>query len=174
MSIRVRALVGVVVMCVLLVLYFVFAGVRAIALLGSGTPIAIAMGVALLVLPCIGVWALGRELLFGVRSTALVDRLDAENRLPDDLGEATVLGRADRDRADAVFARYRTEAEAAPDDWRSWARLGIIYDACGDRKRARQAMREAIARCGGDAEAPAAAGERGTGGAGTAGDGRAG
>jgi cytochrome c-type biogenesis protein CcmH/NrfG len=146
MSARTRAIIGVVVMSALLVLYFVFAGVRAVALLVSGTPLAVAMGAALIVLPLIGVWALGRELLFGVRSTALVDELDAENRLPDDLGEATATGRADRASADAVFARYREEAEASPEDWRSWARLGIVYDACGDRSRARAAMREAIAR----------------------------
>lgn len=146
MSARTRAIVGVAVMSVLLVLYFVFAGVRAVALLASGTPVAIAMGVALIVLPLIGAWALARELIFGMRSTALVDELDRQDLLPDDLGEATPTGRADRDTADAVFARYREETEAEPDDWRSWARLGIVYDACGDRKRARAAMREAISR----------------------------
>ncbi len=146
MSARTRAIVGVAIMSALLVLYFVFAGVRAVALLASGTPLAIAMGVALIVLPLIGAWALVRELLFGVRSTAIVDELDAQNLLPDDLGEATATGRADRATADAVFARYRSETEASPDDWHSWARLGIVYDACGDRSRARAAMREAISR----------------------------
>jgi len=152
MSARTRAIVGVAIMSVLLVLYFVFAGVRAVALLASGTPVAVAMGVALIVLPLIGAWALVRELIFGMRSTALVDELDRQDLLPDDLGEATPMGRADRDIADAVFARYREEAEAGPDDWRSWARLGIVYDACGDRKRARAAMREAIARRRGNPE----------------------
>lgn len=146
MSARARAIVGVTVMSVLLVLYFVFVGVRAVALLLSGTPLAIVMGVALIVLPLIGAWALGRELLFGARSTALVDALEAEGLLPDDLGEATATGRADRAAADAAFGRYREAAEAAPEDWRSWARLGIVYDACGDRARARAAMREAISR----------------------------
>lgn len=156
MSARSRAIAGVVIMSVLLVLYFVFAGVRAVALLVSGTPLAVAMGVALIVLPLIGVWALGRELMFGVRSTALVDELEAEDRLPDDLGERTATGRADRAAADAVFTRYREEAEASPEDWRSWARLGIVYDACGDRSRARAAMREAIVRRkGGRAGLPA-------------------
>lgn len=143
-SARTRALVGVVVMAALLILYFVFAGVRAVALLVTGTPIAVAMGAALLVLPLIGAWALGRELLFGWRSTALVDRLGDEGRLPDDLGEAGPTGRADREAADAVFPRYRAEAEAAPDDWRAWMRLGIVYNACGDRTRARAAIRSAI------------------------------
>ena len=125
-------------------LYFVFAGVRAFALLATGTPIAVAMGVALLVLPLIGAWALVRELMFGFQSTALIDQLDAEDMLPDDLGEAGPTGRPDRDVADAVFPRYRDEAEAEPDNWRRWARLGIAYDACGDRKRARGAIRAAI------------------------------
>ena len=73
-------------MSLLLVLYFGFAGMRAIALLQSGTVIAVAMGVALLVLPLIGVWALLRELLFGLRATALVDRLDGGGPLPDEPG----------------------------------------------------------------------------------------
>lgn len=144
MSRRARAVAGVIVMALLLVLYFVFAGVRAVALLGSGTPIAVTMGVALVVLPLIGAWALTRELLFGWRSTALVDRLEAEGRLPDDLGEVGPTGKADRAAADAAFPRYREEAEAAPDDWRAWLRLGIVYDACGDRSRARTAIRKAI------------------------------
>ncbi len=144
MSPRARAILGVSIMSVLLVLYFVFAGVRAFALLSSGTPVAITMGVALLVLPLIGVWALVRELMFGVQSTALIDRLDAEDMLPDDLGEAGPTGRPDRKVADAVFPRYRDEAEADPENWRSWARLGIAYDACGDRTRARRAIRAAI------------------------------
>lgn len=131
-------------MSVLLVLYFASAGVRAIALIRAGTPVAIIMGAALIVLPLIGVWALGRELLFGLRSTQLVDRLDAADRLPDDLGEAGPTGRADREIADSVFGRYRDEAQASPEDWQAWARLGIVYDACGDRKRARSAMREAV------------------------------
>jgi len=139
-------MIGVAIMSVLLLLYFGFAGVRAFALLASGTPIAIVMGVALIVLPLIGAWALAREILFGARSTALVDRLSAEGLLPDDLGEAGPRGRPDRGVADAAFAKYRTETEADPENWHVWMRLGIVYDACGDRSRARKAIREAIER----------------------------
>lgn len=144
MSARAKAIVGVAIMSALLVLYFVFAGVRAFALLASGTPVAIAMGIALLILPLIGAWALARELMFGMQSTALVDQLDVEDLLPDDLGEAGPTGKPDREIADAMFPRYRDEAEADPESWRSLARLGIVYDACGDRKRARMAIRSAI------------------------------
>lgn len=146
MSARNRAIVGVGIMSALLVLYFVFAGVRAVALLATGTPLAVAMGAALIVLPLIGAWALLRELRFGWSSTRLVDLLEAEDALPDDLGEAGPTGKPDRALADSVFPSYRAEAEAHPEDWRAWARLGIVYDACGDRKRAREAMREAILR----------------------------
>lgn len=131
-------------MSALLVLYFAFVGIRAIALLSSGTPVAIAMGVALVVLPLIGIWALTRELLFGYRSTTLIDRLAADDALPDDLGEAGPTGKADRAVADAVFDRYRTAVERDSESWQNWARLGIVYDACGDRSRARAALRTAI------------------------------
>ncbi len=141
---RIRTIAGVALMALLLILYFVFAGVRAVALIATGTPIAVTMGVALLILPLIGAWALVRELLFGWHSTALIDRLDAEEALPDDLGEAGPTGKADRAVADAAFPRYRAEAEADPESWRAWARLGIVYDACGDRSRARAALRKAI------------------------------
>lgn len=142
---RLRAILGVILIAAVLVLYFAFAGIRAVALLASGTPIAIVMGAAYIVLPVIGAWALLREILFGWRSTALVDRLDAEGVLPDDLGEAGPRGRPDRNAAVAAFDRYRSEAEGSPQEWRSWMRLGLVYDACGDRRRARAAIREAVA-----------------------------
>lgn len=144
MSARTRALIGVVFMALLLVLYFFFAGVRAVALLASGTPVAVLMGIALLVLPVIGAWALGRELMFGWRSTQLVDLLDERGLLPDDLGEVGPTGKPERAVADLAFPRYRAEAEAQPEAWTSWMRLGLVYDACGDRKRAREVIRRAI------------------------------
>lgn len=142
---RTRALVGVIVISVLLLVYLASVGVRAVALLGSGEPIGVAMGAALLVLPLIGAWALVRELIFGRDATRLVDRLEAEGLLPDEEVGTHPSGRPDRAQADALFPKYQAEAEAAPDSWQAWTRLGIVYDACGDRKRARAALREAIA-----------------------------
>ncbi|PRI11328.1 hypothetical protein B4915_07470 [Leucobacter massiliensis] len=133
-------------MSALLALYFVFAGVLAFTLLASGEALAVVMGAALLVLPLIGVWALVRELRFGVQSTRLADRLEAEGRMPDEPVATHPSGRAMREDAEAAFPRYRAEAEAEPEAWQSWLRLGIVYDACGDRRRARAAIREAIAR----------------------------
>lgn len=144
MNARVRAILGVVTMSALLALYFVFVGIRAFALLGSDSAIAIVMGAAMLVLPLIGVWALVRELQFGLRSTRLADRLETEGLMPNEPVETLPSGRPDRAQADAAFPRYRAETEADPESWQAWMRLGIVYDACGDRKRARRAIREAI------------------------------
>ena len=145
MSARARAVAGVALMSALLVLYFVFVGIRAVALLASGDVVPVLMGAAMLVLPLIGAWALARELQFGRRATRLADRLESEGRLPDEPVAARPSGRPSREDADAAFPRYRAEAEADPGSWRAWMRLGIVYDACGDRKRARGAIRQAIA-----------------------------
>ena len=53
-------------------------------------------------------------------------------------------GRAVKAEALQEFGDYKQAAESDPDNWRKWFALGLIYDACGDRKRARLAMRKAI------------------------------
>jgi hypothetical protein len=104
-----------------------------------------AMGWALLVLPLIGAWALVRELLFGIRSGGLIKRLEAEGGLPIDDLPHRPSGRTVREAADEEFPRYAAEVENEPESWRAWMRLGLAYDASGDRKRARAAVRTAIA-----------------------------
>lgn len=175
MNVRTRAIAGVILMSLLLVMYFVFVGVRAVALLGSGSLLAITMGVALLFLPLLGIWALLRELQFGRRATALVDQLRDEGQLPDfaaeqtqqtqqteqtgslpgtrdsgDIDEDEVRERTahlhDRSLAERAFPKFRAEVEAHPESWRAWTRLGIAYDVAGDRRRARSAIRTAIAQ----------------------------
>lgn len=138
------ARIGAIVMAVLLALYIVLVGQRAIVLVGSGDPVGIAMGIALIVLPLIAVWALGRELWFGVRAEQLARRLEAERALPDDIVVVRPSGRVEREDADAVFPAYRADVEAKPEDWRAWYRLAMAYDAAGDRRRARGAVRTAI------------------------------
>lgn len=137
--------VGVGIVAVALALYLVFAGQRAYIMLTSGEPVGIAMGVALVVLPSIGAWALVRELLFGGAASRLGKRLEAEGGLPPEEVNVRPSGRVERADADALFPKYRAAVEAAPDDWRTWYRLGLVYDAAGDRRRAREAVRKAIA-----------------------------
>lgn len=138
-------MLGVIIMSVLLVLYFYYAGLRAVALFQTGTPITIALGVGLLVLPLLGVWALIRELKFGRDATRLVDELDRLDRVPIEEIETMPSGKPVREAADLVFDKYRDEVEANEESWEAWARLGIMYDACGDRTRGRKALRTAIA-----------------------------
>jgi hypothetical protein len=137
------AKVGALVMAALLALYLALVGWRAVQFVQTGEPVAIAIGIALIVLPIVAAWALWRELAFGMRSQALVRRLEAEGGL--DLGiPVRPSGRADRVAADAAFPAFRAAAEAEPDSWRAWLRLGLAYDAAGDRRRARGAVRRAI------------------------------
>jgi hypothetical protein len=131
-------------MAVLLLIYLVLVFQRAILLIETGEAIAVAMGVVLFVLPVIAAWAIGRELLFGARTEKLVHILDAEGGLPVDDLPHRASGRPLRDAADAEFPQYKAEVEAAPESWRAWFRLGLAYDASGDRRRARAALRESI------------------------------
>jgi tetratricopeptide (TPR) repeat protein len=136
--------IAAIVMVVLLVVYLVLVGQRAVLLMISGQAAGIIMGVALMILPVIAAWAIWREIMFGVHTEKLVHILDAEGGLPVDDLPHRASGRPLRDAADAEFPQYRAEVETQPRSWRAWFRLGLAYDAAGDRKRARHALREAI------------------------------
>lgn len=139
------ARIGALVMAGLLVLYLVFVAQYAILLMASGEPAAIGLGVALAVLPIVGAFTLVAELLFVRRGQRLVRRLGAEGGLPVDDLPRLPSGRPDPEAADAEFPAYKAEVEAEPGSWRAWLRLGLAYDASGDRRRARWATRRAIA-----------------------------
>jgi cytochrome c-type biogenesis protein CcmH/NrfG len=132
-------------MAVALVLYIVLVAQRGWLLLTSGEPIGIAMGIALFVLPVVAVWALGRELWFGMRAENIGRRLENEGGLPAQEVTVRPSGRVVREDGDAAFPAFRADVEAHPDEWRAWYRLGLAYDAAGDRRRARAAVRKAIA-----------------------------
>lgn len=136
--------IGVAVIVAALALYVVLVAQRAWILVTSGDGVGIAMGLALIVLPLIAIWAVGREILFGVQASALGRRLEQEHALPSEPVHVRPSGRVVRADADALFPTYREAVEAAPDDWRAWYRLGLAYDASGDRRRARAAIRRAI------------------------------
>lgn len=125
--------------------YVAFALWRAWLLVESGNAVAIVLGIALLGLPLLGVWVLWREIRFGFAMQHMGRLLAQEGGLPvDDLPKAP-SGRPERDAADARFAERQAQVEADPDDWRTWFRLALAYDDARDRKRARKAMRQALA-----------------------------
>ncbi|CEA07669.1 hypothetical protein BN1051_00990 [Arthrobacter saudimassiliensis] len=139
-----KAKLGVLLVTILLVFYMIVAGQRGIVLLGAPQLTAKAMGLAYLVLPVVGAWALIRELMFGMNTEKMAHRLAEEGGLPVDDLPRTPAGRIIREAADEQFPRWQAEAEAAPEDWRSWFRLSQAYDASGDRTRARRSMRQAV------------------------------
>jgi len=136
---------GVIVMAALLVLWMAFTVQYAIILIVDPNPLVTAMGVALIVLPVIGVWWLVLELRFVIRGQRLLGILEREGGLPVDDLPRLPSGRIDPEVGRARFDDARAEADAAPTSWRAWARLSLAYDAAGDRGRARWAMRRAIA-----------------------------
>ncbi len=137
---------AVIVIAVVFVAYAVLLGWRGVLLIGTGEPVAVGLGLAVLVIPLVGLYLVWRELQFGRRTEALAQELDLEGGLPVDDLPRRPSGRIERSAADAAFAQYQSEVEAAPDDWRTWFRLSTAYDAAGDRRRARASMRTAIAR----------------------------
>ncbi|MFI2413130.1 hypothetical protein [Streptomyces sp. NPDC018947] len=140
-----RAKISYVITAAVLVFYFALVGSRGVMLIEAGTPLTVALGVAVLILPVIGVWFLWKNTQFVRRANQLAAELDAEGGLPVDELRRTPSGRIDRGSADEVFARRKAEAEAAPDDWRSWFRLAVAYQDARDTPRARKAMQRAIA-----------------------------
>lgn len=128
-----------------LVVYFVLAGGRGIALIGQGTAVTVALGLSVLVMPLIGVWFLWQTTKFARDADRLAAELESEGGLPPDELVRSPSGRIDRDSADAVFTRRKTEAEGAPEDWRVWFRLAVAYRDARDTPRARKAMQRAIA-----------------------------
>ncbi|WP_405822804.1 hypothetical protein OG241_40585 [Streptomyces sp. NBC_01390] len=130
---------------VVLVFYFVLVGSRGVMLIQAGTLLTVTFGVAVLILPGIGVWFLWKNTQFVRDANRLATELEAEGGLPVDELRRTPSGRVDRDSADEVFARRKAETESAPDDWRNWFRLAVAYHDARDTPRARKAMQRAIA-----------------------------
>lgn len=135
-----------VVLAVVFVAYAVLLGWRGVLLIGTGDPVAVGLGIAVLVIPAVGAYLVWREIQFGRQTETLARELGESGGLPVDDLPRRPSGRIDRSAADAAFTKYKEEAEAAPDDWRVWFRLSTAYDAAGDRKRARASMRTAIAQ----------------------------
>jgi cytochrome c-type biogenesis protein CcmH/NrfG len=141
---RTQLLIGF--LCLALLVYFVTLTRTALALLRTGTPTAVALGVGVLLLPIVGAWATVATLRAGLAHQRLA-RLAAQDGVDLDVSALprTPSGRVQRDAADALFDAVRTELEADPDNWRRWYRLARADDYAGDRTRAREAMRKAVA-----------------------------
>jgi len=142
-ALRIQLLIGF--MCVALIVYFVLLGRIAMAFITSGEPAAAGLGVALLVMPLIGIWVMVSTLRAGLTHQRL-GRIVKDEGMELDVSSLPRMpsGRIERDAADALFATVRVELDNDPDNWRRWYRLARAYDYAGDRSRAREAMKKAV------------------------------
>ena len=132
-------------MTALLLLYVALLANTGVTLLLTGIVAGQLMGALILAFPIVGIWAIIVELRFGLAAEKLVARIDAEGAWPDLGIETRPSGRAVRSSADAAFAKWSAAAAENETDFHAWFNLSLAYDACGDRRRARGAMRKAIA-----------------------------
>ena len=132
--------VGVAALTLLVLFFAVVAVYSAVGFIMAPQPVAKVIGGAVIGVVAVGLWALWREIRFGILSERMAAILAAEGSLPVDDLPRSPGGRIDRSAADAQFETYRIETEAAPQSWRAWYRLGLAYDASGDRRRARSAI----------------------------------
>ncbi|OBB74062.1 tetratricopeptide repeat protein [Mycolicibacterium flavescens] len=140
---RIQLLIGF--MCVALVVYFVLLGRLAMAFVTTGEPAAVGLGLALMVLPLIGLWAMLSTLRAGLAHQRLA-RICHDEGMELDVSALPRMpsGRIQRDAADALFVTVRAELDNDPQNWRRWYRLARAYDYAGDRSRAREAMKRAV------------------------------
>jgi cytochrome c-type biogenesis protein CcmH/NrfG len=132
-------------MCAAMLAYIVLLGRSAVLMICSGRAAAVVLGVALLILPAIGLWAMIATLRAGFAHQKLA-RLVVDDGMELDVSALPrrPSGRIERDAADALFDTVRAELDTDPDDWRRWYRLARAYDYAGDRGRAREAMKKAV------------------------------
>jgi cytochrome c-type biogenesis protein CcmH/NrfG len=131
--------------CLALIFYFAMLTRTAIALIRSGTPAAVALGIGVLILPVVGAWVMVATLRAGLAHQRLA-RLAAEDGMELDVTDLPRMpsGRIQREAADEMFATVRAELDADPGNWLRWYRLARAYDYAGDRSRARETMRRAV------------------------------
>ncbi|HEY8717188.1 hypothetical protein [Pengzhenrongella sp.] len=134
-------LLGALALTALLALYVTVVASRGLALIRTGEVVGVVLGAAVLLLPALAVWILVREWRLAVEVQRMADELAADGALPVDDLPRSASGRIDRAAARAAFEAPRAEAEANLDDWAAWYRLAFAYDAAGDRRRAREALR---------------------------------
>lgn len=134
------------VMVLILGFYFYLLGTRGISLIQTGGVVNIGLGIGVVLLPIIGVWIVGATLKAGFEHQHLAQRIRDED-LELDVSELPRMpsGRISRDAADDMFQQMKGEWEKDPDNWRTSYRLARAYDYAGDRGRARETMKRAVA-----------------------------
>ncbi|MGN8246358.1 hypothetical protein ACTHAM_000020 [Cellulomonas soli] len=140
---RRTSVVAAAVLTALLALYLVVVASRATALVRTGEPVGIALGIAFWVLPLLVLGLVAKEWRLAIDVQRMADELADAGSLPVDDLPRSPGGRVDRAVAREAFDEARERAEAEPEAWSSWYHLAFAYDAAGDRRRARESLRTA-------------------------------
>ncbi|OZD09315.1 hypothetical protein CH275_03690 [Rhodococcus sp. 06-235-1A] len=141
-----KVLAIITVMVLVLGFYFFLLGQRGVTLIQNGGVASISLGIGVLLLPILGLWIVWATLKAGFDHQRLASRIHEEGLELDvsDLPRRP-SGRIERDAADELFQQIKTEWEKDPDNWRNSYRLARAYDYAGDRGRARETMKRAVA-----------------------------
>src|SRR5271166_5146564 len=109
-TVRIQLLIAL--MCVAMLAYFLLLGRVAVAMIASGRAAAVGLGLALLIMPVIGLWAMIATLRAGFAHQKLARLIAADGmELDTSALPRRPSGRIERDAADALFATVRTEVE---------------------------------------------------------------
>ena len=140
---RVKPLLAPIAVTALLALFVWALAGRVVAMVSTGEPIAIALAVGVSLTVAVGVLILFKEWQLAATVQKMSNTLAARGELMTDSLPRSPGGRIDREYADEQFDHLRSVTQESPDSWESWFQLGFGYDASGDRKHAREALRNA-------------------------------
>jgi hypothetical protein len=117
-----------------------------VTLIQNGGVASTALGIGVILLPIVGLWIVWATLKAGFDHQRLASRIREEGlELDVDDLPRRPSGRIERDAADELFQQVKAEWEKDPDNWRNSYRLARAYDYAGDRGRARETMKRAVA-----------------------------
>lgn len=133
------------VMVAITLLYAFLLFERGIVLLQDGQPVAVIMGVAILVFPLLALATIFFEIRFGWR-LAKLEKLFLASGMESPGYELRPSGRAEAETGKRIFEQLKAALEKDEQNFLLWYLLADAYDKLGDRKRARQAARQAISR----------------------------
>lgn len=140
---RLKQLLAPVLVTLLLAIFLYAAGTRIVAMVRTGEPIIIAIACAVSLVLVAILWGIYKEWSMAFTVQKMGALLEAEGALPVDDLPRSPGGRIDHEVASEQFEALRLATEQDLDNWKPWYNLAFGYDAAGDRKRAREALRTA-------------------------------
>lgn len=132
------------VMGVLTLVYVSLLANTGFKLVAMDSGVAKAMGALILVFPVLAIWLTIMEFRFGVQIEKLSKEIESAGNWPALAFEFRPSGRPTKASAALVFEEYAKKVAADEGSYLNWFALGLAYDAAGDRRRARAAMRRAL------------------------------